>query len=96
MSTTFDSMAARIIKEQELIVGPIAWQEAGKVQGLHIGDVSQRAVTVENDGNGPLVIDRLVGQYEHLFGRASREVCREAVASLLAELTPSQIPLSLR
>jgi hypothetical protein len=41
-------------------------------------------------------IDRLVFQYERLFGRASREACREAVAGLLAELAPSDIPTSLR
>lgn len=26
-------MAIRIIKEQELIIGPIAWEEAGHVKG---------------------------------------------------------------
>jgi hypothetical protein len=92
--TTFDQIATKIVKEQELIIGPIAWQEAGKVSGLHFAATHDQ-VSID-DGNGGQVIDLLVGQYEHLFGRASREVCRDAAAGLLADLTPAQVPASLR
>ena len=64
----YDQIATKIVKEQELIIGPIAWQEAEKVPGLHI-EPSHAGVSVES-GNGT-TIDALVGQYEHLFGRAS-------------------------
>lgn len=94
MTTTFDQIAVRIIREQELIIGPIAWQEAQKVEGLHITDMAAGTVTI--DDNGPSIIDRLVEQYEHLFGRASREASKEAVAGLLADLAPADIPASLR
>jgi len=90
----FDQIATKIVKEQELIIGPIAWQEAEKVAGLHVTP-SHEGVSIDN-GNGDKVIDRLVGQYENLFGRASREASRQAVASLLADLTPAQVPVSLR
>ena len=90
----FDQIATKIVKEQELIVGPIAWQEATKVQGLHITPTHER-VSIDN-GNGDQVIDRLVRQYERLFGRASREVCRDAARSLIADLAPAQVPASLR
>ncbi len=33
---SFNQIPIRIIKEQELIIGPIAWDEAGKVSGLTI------------------------------------------------------------
>jgi len=89
-----DQIATKIIKEQELIIGPVAWSQAAKVQGLHITD--QRSGAVSIDGNAPTVIDSLVGQYEHLFGRASKEVCKDAAASLLVSLSSSEVPSSLR
>ena len=90
----FDQIATKIVKEQELIIGPIAWQEATKVQGLHVAP-ERESVSIDN-GNGDKVIDRLVGRYEHIFGRASREVCRDAARSLIADLSPTQVPASLR
>ncbi|MDO8590134.1 MAG: hypothetical protein Q7R69_02580 [bacterium] len=93
--TTIDQIAGTIIKEQELIIGPLAWQEAGKVSGVHIIDARSGSVTVGN-GDSKLVIDKLVSQYERLFGRASREVCREAATPFLSNLAPAEIPLSLQ
>ncbi|MBI2482322.1 MAG: hypothetical protein HYV76_02060 [Candidatus Vogelbacteria bacterium] len=87
-----DTIANKIIKEQELIIGPLAWEEAGKVSGVNI---TNGVVEIKN-GDEREVVNKLVGQYEHLFGRASREVCREAVTSLLADLSPAEIPSSLR
>lgn len=93
--TTLDQVAAKIIKEQELIIGPVAWEEARKVKGVHVVDEERDTVTIQN-GDGREVVNNLVGQYEHLFGRASREVCREAAAALIADFAPEQIPSSLR
>jgi hypothetical protein len=90
-----DQVASQIIKEQELIIGPLAWREAGKVNGIHIIDQKSGAVTVEN-GDSKHIIDMLVAQYDRLFGRASREVSREAAAPLLAHLAASERPLSLQ
>ena len=89
---TIDQIAVKIIKEQELIIGPVAWSEAEKVDGLRIENHNE----IKIDGESPKVIDHLVGQYERLFGRASREVCREAASSFLSQLPPSEIPSSLR
>lgn len=83
----------RIIKEQELIIGPLAWSEAQKVSGLTIDQSHTRATLA---GEEKEVINRLVGQYERLFGRASHEVCKEAVQDLIAEMTPEEIPSSLK
>lgn len=92
---SLDHMASQIIKEQEMVIGPLAWTEAEKVKGLQIVDRLHGGVVLSN-GDPKEVIDRLVEQYEHLFGRASREVCREAVAGMLTGLSPSDIPSSLR
>ena len=88
-------LVVKIIREQELVIGPLAWNEARKVQGLRI--VSKETAQIEFvESDRGRVIDRLVAQYERLFGRASHEVCREAAASLIAHMLPAEIPLSLR
>jgi len=85
---------AKIIKEQELIIGPLAWDEARKVLGLKVMNQSASELILEGDEKG--IIDGLVARYDRLFGRASHEVSREAVARLLADLTPTDVPMSLR
>lgn len=88
-------ITVRIIREQELVIGPLAWIEAAKVPGLTI--IDQRAGTVFLTETEPtIVIDKLVAQYEKLFGRASHEVSRDAVKSLLANVPLTEIPSSLR
>jgi hypothetical protein len=91
--STLEQIADKIIEEQERVMGPLAWVEASKVPGLEV-NAAERAVTIK--GGDPMeTIDKLVAQYERLFGRASREVCREAVAGMLADLPSAQIPSSL-
>ena len=90
---TFDQIPIRIIKEQELIIGPLAWDEARKLSGLTI-DQSHSFVSFAGDEKD--VINRLVAQYEKLFGKASHEVCKEAVQDLIAEMPPEEIPDSLK
>lgn len=92
--TILDQIAGKIIKEQELIIGPLAWSEALKVSGLHIVDHSG-VVTLENT-DPKEVIDKLVAQYDRLFGRASHEVSKEAAVPFLTNLLVKEIPLSLR
>ena len=89
----FSQIPLRIIKEQELIIGPLAWDEASKVNGLII---DQSHISVSFVGDQKDVINRLVAQYERLFGKASHEVCKEAVQDLIAEMPQDQIPDSLK
>lgn len=88
-------IALRIIKEQELIIGPLAWEEARKVHGIQV--LNQEAGELKlQDGDIREIIDKLVAQYERLFGRASHEVCKDAVQDLIAEMSPEEIPPSLK
>ncbi len=89
-----DQIAGKIIKEQELVIGPLAWSEAHKVVGVTVLDESEGKVSLP-DANPQTAIDQLVARYEKIFGPASREVCKEAVSSLLADLSPAEMPLSL-
>ena len=90
---TYDQIATRIAKEQELIIGPIAWSEAKKVPGVKIEE-KKHEITIDTDDKN--VVDKLVLQYENFFGRASREVCRDAVRDLVATMSPEEVPTSLR
>jgi hypothetical protein len=90
---TISQIPIRIIKEQELVIGPLAWSEASKVAGLTI-DQSHNSVSFSGDAKD--VLNRLVAQYERLFGRASHEVCREAVADIVAQMPPEEVPSSLK
>jgi hypothetical protein len=92
--TIFDQISVRIIKEQELIIGPVAWDEAKKVVGFHVIDQGKGEVSL--DGDAKQVLNNLVAQYAKLFGRASNEVCKEVVQDLIAELPKDQVPASLQ
>ena len=89
-------ITVRIIREQELVIGPLAWIEAAKVPGLNIIDKRAGAIIFLSGTDPNIAIDKLVAQYEKLFGRASHEVSRDAVKSLLANVPIAEIPSSLR
>jgi hypothetical protein len=91
--SVYDQFASNIIKEQETIMGPVAWEQASKVTGLRV-DIQTHTVSIE--GNSKDVLEKLVAQYERLFGPASREVCRDAVRPLLAQVPPDELPTVLR
>ena len=80
-------LAIQIIKQQEFIVGPVAWSEAKKVDGLVI-----KGESISIKGEGKMVLESLVKQYETLFGRASIEVCREAIKGMISTVDKNEIP----
>jgi hypothetical protein len=82
-----------IIKEQELVIGPLAWDEASKVSGLTINQ-SHNSVSLFGDNKD--IINRLVAQYERIFGKASHEVCREAVHDIIDQMPEAEVPSSLK
>lgn len=86
-----NQIAIKIIKEQELVIGPIAWSEAKKVQGLRI---SENHVTVLGDSKP--VLDALVSRYARLFGKASIAVCKDATRPFVGKLPKGQLPSSLQ
>lgn len=89
---TLEQIAQHIVKEQELIIGPLAREEAARVTGLTFG--ADKAVVLAGDKRK--LIDQLVARYERLFGRASVQVCRDAAAPLLPLLQTGETPDSLR
>jgi len=89
----YEQAAVEIIKEQENIIGPLALEQASRIQGINIGN-DKRTVKVE--GNKAEKLELLVQQYKKIFGQTSVEVCREAAAPFLTKLSPQEIPISLK
>ncbi len=89
----YSQLVVKIIEQQESVIGPVAVERAQAVKGLVIDWPAKQVVI--NQSPMP-VIDELVKQYKMLFGQISVEVCKEAVGRLSQQLTPEQIPASLR
>lgn len=85
----FAQMVEKIIRQQEGIIGPIALEQARKVPGLSV-DLDNHKITLV--GNKKAILEKLVGQYEHLFGPASVEVCKDAVSSLVTKAPQGEVP----
>jgi len=85
-------VVGRIIKEQENIIGPVALEQAQRVSGLKVNSPSDIFIS----GNAKAVLESLVKQYEKLFGRASIEVCREAIQSFRPKLAVDDLPAVLQ
>jgi len=91
----FNKISLRIIKEQESIIGPLAWYEAKKVNGFSVLNENKGEVSFQ-DGDPKIIIDKLVNQYEKIFGKASHEVCRDAVRDIVVGMSPEEVPSSLK
>lgn len=85
---TFAQAVSRIIKEQQEIVGPLAIDQAKKVEGLEVSSVDDVKIT----GKGKDVLGNLVDQYAKLFGRASIEVCKEAFQPFSSKIPTADVP----
>lgn len=85
----FGQIAEKIISQQEGIIGPVALEQAKKVQGLKL-DWPKHEVAF--DGNKTDIVEKLVEQYQGLFGRASVEACKDAVKTLLTSVPKNQVP----
>lgn len=88
---TFEKMAEKIIREQESIIGPVALEQAKKVPGLQV-DWQKHEVALAGDEKA--IIEKLVEQYQHLFGQTSVEVCKDAIRNL--QVPPDNLPALLR
>ncbi|OGH15973.1 MAG: hypothetical protein A3C22_03230 [Candidatus Levybacteria bacterium RIFCSPHIGHO2_02_FULL_37_10] len=84
-----EQAAEKIITEQEKIIGPIALEQAKKVPGL-TADLQKHEVKIE--GNQKEILQKLVEQYQHLFGQASVEVCKDAVRNIIKQVPSDKIP----
>jgi hypothetical protein len=84
----YQEIAKKIIKEQQIVIGPLAVNQANKVAGLHVKSADDLSI----EGNGKEVIGKLVEQYAKFFGDASIIVCKDAAAQLLSQVKSEDMP----
>lgn len=90
----YNKILSRILKEQETILGSLAWQLAEKISGLRI--INKESFEVTIIGDPMAVIDNFVYRCERVFGSFARDASKQAVAFLLAEMPIDDIPSRLR
>lgn len=74
------SVIKKIIEEQMSLMGPVAVRQAEGVEGLF---VSKTGHEIKINGDGKIVITKLVKSYEDIFGQTAVEVCKEAAESAI-------------
>ena len=80
--------AQQIIKAQQSVIGPIALDQARRVNGLII--TAPNDVTIS--GNPKKILSELVDKYAEFFGQASVEVCKDAVREMTPPIPPADLP----
>jgi hypothetical protein len=68
--------------------------EAKRVEGLSVIDMYTSKISITGDPKK--VVNDLVESFVRLFGRLSRDVSRESVVDLTADIPPEDIPSSLK
>ena len=89
----YGQMATKIIQAQEVIIGPVAVEQAKRIPNLRI-DWDKKDVNIK--GSGEAAINDLVAVYERLFGKISQEVSKEAAAPFINKLPVDSLPQSLK
>lgn len=89
----YGQIAAKIIEQQESIIGPVAIEQAKSISGMTV-NWDKKEVTIT--GDEVAAIDKLVAKYKTLFGQISVEVCKEAASKFSSQLTGEKLPKSLK
>jgi hypothetical protein len=80
-----------IIAHQVMIIGPLALEQANKVVGLKVSGGNNLSVEIK-EGDPETLLTNLVKKYEELFGRASVEVCKDAVKEMKPNVEACDLP----
>jgi hypothetical protein len=84
-----------IITHQAMIIGPIAFEQASKVKGLVVSKQNNLDIEVK-EGDPDSILTNLVRKYEELFGKASIEVCKQAIKEIRPPIQIDDLPDILR
>lgn len=89
----YAQIVAKIIQQQESIIGPIAIEQAKRVAELRVDWPEHQ---VDFTGDPQAAIDHLVEQYKELFGQIAVEACKDAAGRLITQLPAEKQPHSLQ
>lgn len=85
----FITIIEKIISEQELIIGPLAIEQAQKIPGLEINWTNKK---IGLKGDKKLILESLAKRYELIFGQTSIEVCKQIIHSMGDKISNDQVP----
>ena len=88
----YDQVVSQIIKSQQTVIGSIAFDQAKKVAGIDI--IAEDKIKLVGDGKK--IVEQLVEQYSNIFGRASVEVCKDAVREIHPPVPAEYLPQILK
>lgn len=88
---TLIDVVQTIIAKQATIIGPLAFEQAKKVDGLHIDDRGRLDIDLTLM-NGQELLTRLVSKFSELFGYTSIEVCKDAVKESSHQVSENDLP----
>ena len=90
MSTNeYEAIIKTVIKAQEAIIGPLALDIANQISGVK---VYPGISVIEIKGDAEEILTKLVEKYGEIFGQASIETCKDAMAKVKPELKESDVP----
>lgn len=90
--TSYEEAISLIIKAQEAIIGPLAFDQVRTIPG----------VTILKDGSVNVIgeqkksLELTVEKFSQFFGHASIEVCKEAILSVKNKIPPQELPEILK
>ena len=80
-----------IILHQQDIIGPLAIDQARKIQGLTIQNSSPLSIEVTTTDTAS-VLTHLVKKYQNLFGQTSVEACKDAIKESGTPISDKDLP----
>ena len=80
MQEFYREVIKRIVKEQQLLIGPIALTIASKIPGVKAD--STNAIDFDATEFNEDAIEALINAYQALFGKAAVEVCKTSIKSM--------------
>jgi hypothetical protein len=93
MQNIFPQIVVKIISEQEGIIGPIAVEQAKRINGLKLNWPKHE---VSFKGEESKIVEELIESYRDFFGQVSVDVCKHAVKKLVSQLPFDQRPELLK
>ncbi len=84
----YSEVAFKIVREQEMVVGPLAFELARNVTGLKINKQNEFSI----EGDPKLALQELLMQYKKLFGELSLEVSKNALKDHIKKFQKGELP----
>lgn len=84
----YSEVVFKIVREQEMVVGPLAIDLARNVNGLKVNNRNEFSI----EGDPKLALHELLMQYKKLFGELSLQVSKNALKDNIKNFQKGELP----